>query len=217
MSATLFFYLACSTPSTADRYASALAAADFDTAWSLCAGAGTQRADCEQAVVARHARFDRCEAIEAGVWREECRFAEAEHLSGGGDRAAALRACHATTFSANCEQHVLDGLAMTLRDGPAADVASALATLGPDITGANSAIDFWRSWHRVRFEAGLALATEDCPDKICRAAVRAQVRREVSALLARTGCGATPPTIGPVSPEVTRWIERVWRERCGTE
>ncbi|MDP2312624.1 MAG: hypothetical protein Q8P41_06940 [Pseudomonadota bacterium] len=213
--------LACSWSqsgeSTADHYARALAAADFDSAWALCAGAGPERADCEQAVVARHGRFDRCGAIAEGVWREECEFAEAEHLSRGGDRPAALRACHASNFSVNCEQHVLDGLAMTLRDATAADVAAAFATVRPDVTGKNSALDFWRSWHRIRLAAGLPVASEDCPDKTCRLALHAQVRREAFARLGGGGCTPTPPTIGATSPEVTRWIDRAWRERCCLE
>ncbi|MDP2305436.1 MAG: hypothetical protein Q8P18_05370 [Pseudomonadota bacterium] len=214
MSRALLLFLACAAPSVADRYASALAAPDFDSAWALCAESGSARADCEQAVVTRHARFDRCGDIAAGVWREECQFAHAEHLTRAGDRPAALRACHASTFSVNCEQHVLDGLAMSLRESSAADVASALSILAPDMTGANSALDYWRSWHRVRLDAGLRVASEDCPDKTCRTAVRAQVRREVVDRLGRTGCASAPPAIGSTSEEVTRWIERVWRERC---
>lgn len=206
----------CSGETVADRYARALAAPDFDAAWALCAGAGPDRADCEQAVATRHARFDRCADIAEGVWREECRFAEAEHLSHAGDRAAALRACHASNFSVNCEQHVLDSLAMTLRDAPAVDVAAALEKLRPDINGKNSAFDFWRSWHRVRLAAGLPVSSEDCPDKKCRNAALAQARRETFDRL-RVGCGTTPPTIGVTSPEVTGWIDRAWRERCCRE
>ncbi|MES2640968.1 MAG: hypothetical protein V4850_15870 [Myxococcota bacterium] len=212
----LSLVLACSTPSVADHYARALTAPDFESGWALCAGAGAERADCEQGVITRHKRFDRCDTIAEGVWREECQFAEAEYLSHTGDRSAAMRACHASNFSVNCEQHVLDGLAMSLRDAPPAEVAAALVKVEPDIKGRNSALDFWRSWHRIRLAAGLLVSSEDCPDKTCRAAVRAQVRRETLDRL-RGGCAATPPTLGATSPAVTTSIERVWRERCCTE
>jgi hypothetical protein len=209
----LAFVLACSTPSVAEHYARAQAAPDFEAGWALCAGAGAERADCEQGVITRHERFDRCDAIAEGVWREECQFAEAEYLSHTGDRSAALRACHASNFSVNCEQHVLDGLAMSLRDAPAADVAAALVKVKPDITGRNTALDFWRSWHRIRLAAGLPVSAEDCPDKTCRAAVLAQVRRETFERL-RGGCAATPPKLGATSPAVDSAIEAAWRERC---
>ncbi len=214
---TVLLAIGCATPSPVDQYAGARVAPDFEAGWALCAGAGVDRADCEQAISARFGRFDRCDAIEAGAWREECRFAEAEHLARAGDRPGAVRACQASRYVANCEQHVLDGLAMELREAPAADVATALVPLAPLLTGRNSKLDFWRSWHRVRLDAGLPLVLEACPDSVCSGALRAQVHRAVQARLDQAGCGETPPDLGGASPGVRLLVDRSWRERCCRE
>ena len=210
----LLFLLACTTP--APTYADALHAADFEAGWASCAGVGADRADCEQAVSKRFGRFDRCDQIE-GVWRDECRFAEAEHLSRQKDRPGAIAACQTSKFVANCEQHVLDSLAMDLREQTTADVEAAYAVLGPGTTGKNTELDFWRSWHRLRLEAGLPMVAEACTAKMCQLAVRIEVQKRVHERIRRDGCGVSAPAFVGESPRISTWADETWRQRCCPE
>jgi hypothetical protein len=205
---------ACAPAPSGDAYGRALAAPDFDTAWALCASAGANRADCEQASAKRFAQFDACARIEAGVWQDECRFSEAEHLARQGDRAGALGACHTSRYSVNCEQHVLDSLAMQLRGSSATEVAAAFVALKGSVKGKNSELDFWRSWHRVRAQAGLPLDADACTVKKCRTAALLQVRKDVEDRVWRDGCGTAPPVFPGGSERVAGWSAEAWQARC---
>jgi len=207
-------FAACTSTPPGDAYGRALGAADFDTAWALCAAAGDNRADCEQASAKRFERFDACARIEPGVWQDECRFSEAEHLARQGDRLGALGACHTSRYSVNCEQHVLDSLAMQLRASPAADVNAAFIALKANIKGTNSELDFWRSWYRVRADAELPIEVAACPVKKCRKAAILQVRRAVEDRIWRDGCGAAPPVFPGGDERVAAWSAEAWQLRC---
>lgn len=170
---------ACTPPADSAHYAAALIAADYDVAWAECTAIrdSPDRGDCQQAAIMRFSRFEACGTVEAGTWKEECYFAAAEHLARAKDRMGALRVCKLSGFAVSCSQHVLDGLAMDLRDAPAGEVGAAWAALGGEGSGANAELDFWRSWHRVRIAAELPVDAAGCPEKTCRDAARAELRK----------------------------------------
>ncbi|MFN7144031.1 MAG: hypothetical protein ACK4YP_09660 [Myxococcota bacterium] len=206
--------LACAPPSDAERYAGALAADTYDAAWAACAAivGAPDRADCMQTTSARFARFDGCDAIAEETWREECRFAEAEHLARTGDRAAAVRACGRTRYAKNCQSHVLDGLAMEVHAREVPEAAAALAALVPGLAAAQVQSEFWTGYFRIRMEKGLGIDPAACADRWCEAGARRSIRRVVGPM--RRDRGDVPPPDFPwaTSASAREEIARAWAE-----
>jgi hypothetical protein len=200
----------CARPDDAALFAEALAASGYDDGARACTGLSraSDRGDCAVAVIGRFAHWDACTDVETEVWREECWFAAAEQLAAQKDRAGALRACTRSRFVSNCDNHVLDGLAMDLRDGSIADAAVVYAGLATDVVAADGELDFWRSYFRLRLAAGLPLTVEGCPERTCRDAARKEVSR---ALEADPSC-APPAWIG--DDRVASWVAYARRSRC---
>jgi hypothetical protein len=210
----MLLLLACTPPApdAAAAYVAALSADTFEDAWAACEPlVDADLADCRQAVIQRFARFDRCEAVGVQPWASECRYAAAEHLARSGDRGAALAACKETTYTVNCEQHVFDGLAMSLKNAGAGEVAAAWGALGVESTGRNTELDFWRSWHRIRLDAGDPADPATCPHVRCRTALRAELRKRLGPRQRANGCDAGP---GEWPAAVARLAADAWAELC---
>jgi hypothetical protein len=209
--------LGCAAPAPGAAFAQSFAAADFLAAWDACAGIprALDRGDCQQAAIARFDQWDDCGRVEAGVWRDECAFAAAEHLARGGDRTGGLRACRATAFADNCDDHLLDSLAMDVRDGSVGAAAAAWTSIAPEVVAANGEFDFWRSYFRVRIAAQLPVDTEECPDKECRGAARREVELAFERM-PKTECTSIEslPTWAAASM-TQQWASRALGKRCG--
>ncbi len=179
----LLLLLACASPTTGERYAAATAAPDFEAGWTACGGIedADLRADCRQNVAVRFAKFDHCDQLPEGVWRQECWFAAAEHLARQKDRVGAIEVCAKTGFTRNCEAHVLDGLAMDVHTLPVTEAAAALAPLVPSLDIGHVAHEFWYSYFRIRIERGLPIDPAGCDPELCAGGARRAIQRVVEA------------------------------------
>ena len=206
--------LACASPPEA-RYVDALAAPDFDAAWAICADVPARdRGDCQQTTVTRFGRFEACDQVEAGVWRQECLFTAAEARARAADRPGALTACAKSTFVANCEQHVLEAMAMEYLTATPAALDAAWAEVEPLTQGKNAKLDLWRSWHRMRIQRGMPF--EKCTNKPCRTAMQLEVKRETLEVIHRSGCDPSALPWAPNS-DASRWADEPFRQRCGAQ
>jgi hypothetical protein len=205
--------LACSTP-PAGSYADALTAPTFEAAWAICATiAPPNRGDCQQVTVTRFENFEACEQVDPGVWREECLFTLAEARAHAADRAGALTACAKSKFTANCEQHVLEGMAMEYLQSSPAELDAAWTAVKPLTQGKNAELDLWRSWNRVRIQEGIPF--EKCPSKPCRTAQQVEVMRATEELLRRDSCDTFDvELVWEPNSDASRWAASVVRQRC---
>ncbi len=206
--------LACIDPSDASHAAAAERGVDLRAAEQHCR-AMSDRAEadaCRVRAMDRFRTFD-CDRVQASPWLEECRFLHAEQTARRHGVGAAAPLCRGTAWAARCAQHVLNLVAAAkVTDTPAAALAAwteASALFGPDTS---TEFDFWRTWHRMRLEAGLPLLPDACPDPSCRAGARAEMRLVARASVRANGCDA--PLDAYESEDVRRWVEDFRREMC---
>ncbi len=106
----IWLWLACAEPE-AQRVASALQLASTDptAALSACAALAnpSDRGPCLSLAASRTRDPRTCEVLDAGFWRDECRFAVAEGVLAEGDLERARALCaEAGTLAEDCARHV---------------------------------------------------------------------------------------------------------------
>ncbi len=204
--------LGCGPPTTAESYAAANAAPTFEAGWEACARIVdiATRADCSQSVSARFERFDRCDQLPEGAWREECYFSAAEFMARRRDRVGAVGACQKTRYTRNCETHVLDGLAMEAHAGSLEDAQTALAPVRAVLDQAHVSHEFWYSFFRIRIDAGLPVETERCPDDFCVSGSRRAIMRVVDQDRKKAPDTPVPTYVWATTPGTQKAVATAW-------
>lgn len=211
----LALLLGCGDPAVDDRqaYITAMRAADWETAWSACGEvrAAEPRGDCQSAVIEKHGHYEACAEMDAGRWKEECLFVAAESLGRRGEVEAAMAACVASAFRAQCQDHLLGMLSMQLLDRPFAEVVEALTKLRPQLVDPRAELHFWRGYWRNRVGRGLPIDASACPTPTCTGAAEQEVSAFIFEQQRRQGtdafCAAPPPEVDWAVTEETRgWI-----------
>lgn len=215
--------------SDAVRYRDALAAPDWSAAAAGCGTLdGDMREDCLVAAMDRHDVKDRgaCDALSAGVWRDECLFRLAERVAADGDVAGGAAACHAMRYARECSFHLVRNAARTVLTEP---VASAAPALAPWRTALHSAPDAARLFWRTYFREGMGKTPADptdCLDEDCRSGAREAVYTALQAMsradgfcdgegdaaaLAVVGKGEGRREMWADTPLTSAWV-REWRD-----
>ena len=212
----------CTRPPDAALYAEALSAGGLDQAQSACARIrdARLRGDCRVAALEAWEQADpaQCEAIDDGLWRDECTFLAAERLWSRQAHAEAVAACHQTRFSRHCVWHLLQDEAEAAADeAPASAEARMLPFLRVETRLPDAGKQFWALWFRLQARARRPVDGAACDGLIeedrCGAGLEHYLHEVLSARRRAGSPVCDAPTgdgwaRGPrLEASVARWVE----------
>lgn len=161
----LLLLFACDGRGPAELYRDALRAETWEEGSALCRRLPEEDApDCLVAVQEALGRLDRadCDAIPAGVWRDECVFLYAERVAAAGDAAAGFAACEGTRFGRHCTYHLIREGARAALERPLAEAAVATDAYAGLRLAPDAGRLFWQTWFRERMSRNHPVDPSGC-------------------------------------------------------
>lgn len=199
----------CSSGTDAERYRAALGAPGWEEARHRCEGLADprNRGDCLVAVMEQHQRLDvhDCDALEPGLWYDECLFQFAERANKAGRLDEAFAACESSRFGRECSYHLIRQAAWGVIDEP---LDEAIAAASP-YRGLSRAPDaphlFWQAFFREIARLGRTIDPRGCPDADCWSGARDVVFQRLNGMASAdpaAWCAWVPPPGAPVEPDL---------------
>lgn len=214
--------VACDRPSIAERVRVAATTADYPAARAACRSLPDElRGECLVDAFDRLGGLDRadCDALAAGVWRDECVFLYAERLAAAGRVDEAVAACGETRFARACGYHLVRDAAEGVSGRPLLEAAAALAPFGAMPMAPDAPRLFWRAWFRARLDHA-PIDPTPCADAACDEGAREAIYFSLKSLAYRDGaafCANPPLTDATLWAETDRtrdWVEAWTRDEC---